>query len=55
MMNYVVLGVSVVGINVVKILRELDKDLNIVVIFKDENVYLRCMLYYVIFEYRILK
>ena len=44
-MNYVVLGASAAGINAVKTLRELDKDSNIVVISKDENVYSRCMLH----------
>ncbi|MCW0824341.1 FAD-dependent oxidoreductase [Clostridioides difficile] len=54
-MNYVVLGVSAAGINAVKTLRELDKDSNIVVISKDENVYSRCMLHHVISEHRTLK
>lgn len=54
-MNYVVLGASAAGINAVKTLRELDKDSNIVVISKDENVYSRCMLHHVISEHRILK
>ncbi|MDL0289687.1 NAD(P)/FAD-dependent oxidoreductase [Clostridioides difficile] len=54
-MNYVVLGASAAGINAVKTLREFDKDSNIVVISKDENVYSRCMLHHVISEHRILK
>ena len=54
-MNYVVLGASAAGINAVKTLRELDKDSNIVVISKDENVYSRCMLHHVISEHRTLK
>ncbi|KPI57354.1 nitrate reductase [Clostridioides difficile] len=54
-MNYVVLGASAAGINAVKTLRELDKDSNIVVISKDENIYSRCMLHHVISEHRTLK
>ncbi|MCC0654279.1 MULTISPECIES: NAD(P)/FAD-dependent oxidoreductase [unclassified Clostridioides] len=54
-MNYVVLGASAAGINAAKTLRELDKDSNIVVISKDENIYSRCMLHHVISEHRTLK
>lgn len=53
-MKYVVLGASAAGINAVKTLRQLDKDSQITMISKDENIYSRCMLHHVISEHRQL-
>ena len=38
-MRYVVIGASAAGISGAKTLRELDKDAEIVLVSKDENVY----------------
>lgn len=51
-MRYVVIGASAAGISGAKTLRELDKDAEIVLISKDENVYSRCILHYYISNHR---
>lgn len=53
--NYVIIGASAAGINACKKLRELDKNANITLISKDENVYSRCMLHHVISGHRTLE
>ena len=45
-MRYVVIGASAAGISGAKTLRELDKNAEIVLISKDENVYSRCILHH---------
>lgn len=44
-MKYVVLGSSAAGVNGVRELRKLDKDCEIVLISKDEDIYSRCILH----------
>ncbi|MGL5641078.1 MAG: FAD-dependent oxidoreductase, partial [Paraclostridium sp.] len=51
-MKYVVLGASAAGINAIKVLRELDKEAQIILISKDDYIYSRCMLHHVISEHR---
>ena len=51
-MRYVVIGASAAGISGAKTLRELDKDSEIVLISKDENVYSRCILHHYISNHR---
>ena len=51
-MIYVVIGASAAGISGAKTLRELDKDAEIVLISKDENVYSRCILHHYISNHR---
>ena len=51
-MRYVVIGASAAGISGAKTLRELDKDAEIVLISKDENVYSRCILHHKISNHR---
>ena len=51
-MRYVVIGASAAGISGAKTLRELDKDTEIVLISKDENVYSRCILHHYISNHR---
>lgn len=51
-MRYVVIGASAAGISGAKTLRELDKDAEIVLISKDENVYSRCILHHYISSHR---
>ena len=51
-MRYVVIGASAAGISGAKTLRELDKDDEIVLISKDENVYSRCILHHYISNHR---
>lgn len=51
-MRYVVIGDSAAGISGAKTLRELDKDAEIVLISKDENVYSRCILHHYISNHR---
>lgn len=51
-MRYVVIGASAAGISGAKTLRELDKDAEIVLISKDENVYSRCILHHYISNHR---
>ena len=51
-MRYVVIGASAAGISGAKTLRELDKNSEIVLISKDENVYSRCILHHYISSHR---
>ncbi len=51
-MRYVVIGASAAGIRGVKTLRELDKDAEIILVSKDENVYSRCILHHYISNHR---
>ena len=51
-MRYVVIGASAAGISGSKTLRELDKNAEIVLISKDENVYSRCILHHYISSHR---
>lgn len=51
-MRYIVIGASAAGISGVKTLRELDKDAEIILISKDENVYSRCILHHYISNHR---
>lgn len=45
-MAYVVVGASAAGINSAKTLREINKDIEIILISKDEYVYSRCILHH---------
>lgn len=54
-MRYVVIGSSASGINGAKTLRELDKDAEIILISKDEQVYSRCILHHYISGIRDIK
>ena len=45
-MAYVVVGGSAAGINAAKILREINKDIEIILVSKDEHVYSRCILHH---------
>ena len=45
-MAYVVVGASAAGINAAKTLREINKDIEIIVVSKDEYVYSRCILHH---------
>ena len=51
-MKYVVIGASAAGISGAKTLRELDKEAQIILISKDENVYSRCILHHYISGHR---
>ena len=51
-MRSVVIGASAAGISGVKTLRELDKDAEIILVSKDENVYSRCILHHYISNHR---
>ena len=51
-MRYVVIGASAAGISGAKTLRELDKDAEIILVSKDENVYSRCILHHYISNHR---
>ena len=51
-MKYVVIGASAAGISGVKTLRELDKEAEIILVSKDENVYSRCILHHYISNHR---
>ena len=51
-MRYVLIGASAAGISGAKTLRELDKNAEIVLISKDENVYSRCILHHYISSHR---
>ena len=51
-MRYVVIGDSAAGISGVKTLRELDKEAEIILVSKDENVYSRCILHHYISNHR---
>ena len=51
-MRYVVIGASAAGISGAKTLRELDKEAEIVLVSKDENVYSRCILHHYISNHR---
>lgn len=54
-MKYVVLGASAAGINAIKVLRDLDKDCDIVLISKDKEIYSRCMLHHVVSNHKSLE
>ncbi|MGG5462416.1 NAD(P)/FAD-dependent oxidoreductase [Clostridium sp. B9] len=54
-MKYVVVGASAAGISGAKSLRECDKDAEIILISKDENVYSRCILHHYISGHRDVK
>ena len=54
-MKYVVLGASAAGISGVTELRKIDKDAEIVLISKDENIYSRCILHHYMEGIRDLK
>ena len=45
-MAYVVVGASAAGINAAKTLREMNKDIEIILVSKDEHVYSRCILHH---------
>ena len=45
-MAYVVVGASAAGINAAKTLREIDKNIEIILVSKDEYVYSRCILHH---------
>lgn len=45
-MAYVVVGTSAAGINAAKTLREINKDIEIILVSKDEYVYSRCILHH---------
>ena len=45
-MAYVVVGASAAGINAAKTLREINKDIEIILVSKDEYVYSRCILHH---------
>ena len=45
-MRNVVIGASAAGISGAKTLRELDKEAEIILVSKDENVYSRCILHH---------
>ena len=45
-MAYVVVGASAAGINAAKILRDINKDIEIILVSKDEHVYSRCILHH---------
>lgn len=51
-MRYIVIGASAAGISGAKTLRELDKDAEIILVSKDENVYSRCILHHYISNHR---
>lgn len=51
-MRYIVVGASAAGISAAKTLRELDKDAEIILVSKDENVYSRCILHHYISGHR---
>lgn len=51
-MKCVVIGASAAGISAAKTLRELDKNFEITLISKDENVYSRCILHHYISNHR---
>ena len=51
-MRYVVIGASAAGISGAKTLRELDKEAEIILVSKDENVYSRCILHHYISNHR---
>lgn len=51
-MRYIVVGASAAGVSGAKTLRELDKDAEIILVSKDENVYSRCILHHYISGHR---
>lgn len=51
-MRYIVVGASAAGISGAKTLRELDKDAEIILVSKDENVYSICILHHYISGHR---
>lgn len=54
-MKYVVLGASAAGINAIKVLRDLDKESEVVLVSKDKGIYSRCMLHHVISNHKTLE
>ncbi|EOU1647757.1 NAD(P)/FAD-dependent oxidoreductase [Clostridium perfringens] len=54
-MRYIVVGASAAGISGAKTLRELDKDAEIILVSKDENVYSRCILHHYISGHRYIE
>ena len=53
--DYVILGASAAGINAARTLRELDKEVNIILISKDDKIYSRCMLHHVISNHKTVE
>ena len=51
-MRYVVIGASAAGISAASTLRDLDKNAEIILVSKDENVYSRCILHHYISNHR---
>ena len=51
-MRYVVIGSSAAGISAASTLRDLDKNAEIILVSKDENVYSRCILHHYISNHR---
>lgn len=51
-MRYVVIGASAAGISAASTLRNLDKNAEIILVSKDENVYSRCILHHYISNHR---
>ena len=45
MMRYIVIGSSAAGVNAVRELRKRDKEAEIILISKDEDIYSRCILH----------
>ena len=45
MMTYIVIGSSAAGVNAVRELRKRDRDAEIILISKDEDIYSRCILH----------
>lgn len=53
-MKVVVIGASASGISAVKTLRELNKDIEIILVSKDDKVYSRCILHHYISNHRTI-
>lgn len=53
-MRYVVIGASAAGINGIRELRKLDKECEIILISKDEEIYSRCILHHYLSGHRTL-
>lgn len=51
-MRYVVIGASAAGISAASTLRDLDKNAEIILVSRDENVYSRCILHHYISNHR---
>ncbi len=54
-MRYIVLGSSAAGVNGVRELRKLDKEAEIILVSKDENIYSRCILHQYLSGHRTLE